>query len=237
MKKIIYSLAIVFLFVGCSDDVKFSDPGLQANKNNTVWKALEIFASRNTNGVVTITANADDGSITLKMASSAKGKYILGTANTNNKASHTIVLGNGVTYLFDTTPIKGPAATLSSLFSGGTAYTASSSAATTTSGLGAGLTVTTTVSAGTVASASILSPGTNYFTGDVVTISGGNNFANFSILNVEGSNGEIIITDNADGTITGTFQFNAKGTVANPNGSENVGFQKGNFYRIPIKQL
>ena len=237
MKKIIYLLAIVFLYVACSDDVKFSDPGLQANKNNTVWKALEIFATKDASGVVTIKANAEDGSITLKIASSSKGKYILGTANTNNKASHTTILANGTSYVFDTTPIKGPAAAITSLFSGGTAYTASSNAATTTTGVGAGLTVATSVSAGTVTSASILSPGNNYLTGDVVTITGGNNFANFSVLNVEGSNGEIVITDNSDGTLTGTFQFNAKGAVANPNGSQNVGFQNGNFYRIPLKQL
>lgn len=237
MKKIIGLFTVISLFVNCANEVRFSDPGLQANKNNAVWRAFEIIGTKNTDGTITIVANADDGSITLKMASSAEGKYILGTTNINNKASHTIVLPSGTPYVFDTTPIAGPAAAISSLFSGGTAYTASTSAATTTSGTGAGLTVSTTVSAGTVTKATILSPGNNYFTGDVITIVGGNNFANFAVLNVEESNGEIIITDNSDGTLTGTFQFNAKSPVVNLNGSQNVGFQKGNFYRIPLKQL
>ena len=237
MKKILGFFTIISLFVNCANEVRFSEPGLQANKNNVVWRAFEIKGSRNADGSVTIVANADDGSITLKIASSAKGKYVLGTTNSNNKASHTIVLSSGMPYIFDTTPIAGPAAAISSLFSGGTAYTASTNAATTTSGVGSGLTVSTTVSAGTVTKATILSPGNNYFTGDVITIVGGNNFANFAVLNVEESNGEINITDNSDGTLTGTFQFNAKSPTANLNGSQNVGFQNGNFFRIPLKQL
>ena len=236
MKKIICFLTIILLIVGCADEVRFSDPGFQANKNNQIWQAGTISATKDANGVVTITAESDtDGSIILKTASSAKGKYILGTANSNNKATHKIIVSSGVVYSFDTTPIKGPAAAISSLFSGGTAYTASSSAATTTTGIGSGLTVATTISAGAVATATVLSPGNNYLTGDLITITGGNNFANFSILNVEGSNGEIIITESTNGTISGTFQFNAQGATANPDGSQNVGFQKGNFYKIPVK--
>lgn len=235
MKKIIYFFVTGLVVTSCSNEVRFSDPGLQANKNNVVWKATEIIATKSASGVVTITANADDGSILLKMASSTVGKYVLGTANVNNKASHSLVLENGSTYLYDTTPISGPAAVLSTLISGGTAYTASSGTATTTTGNGAGLTVATTVAAGTVTNATILSPGNNYFAGDVITISGGNNFANCTVLNVEDSNGEIVITDNSNGTITGTFQFNAKSKVVNPSGSQNVGFQKGNFYKIPLK--
>lgn len=236
MKNILFLFTILLCVFGCSDEVRFSDPGFQANKNNQVWQSNDITAFKDANGVLTITANSDaDGSIILKTASSAKGKYILGTANSNNKATHNIALSSGLIYVFDTSPIKGPAAAISTLFSGGTAYTATTSAATTTTGLGSGLTVATTVSAGSVASATILSPGNNYLTGDLITISGGNNFANFSVLNVEGSNGEIIISDSSNGTVSGTFQFNAQGATANPNGSQNVGFQKGNFYRIPVK--
>ena len=238
MKKIIYSFVGILLLTACSDDVKFSDPGLQANKNNTVWKAVNVNATQDASGTVTITANAADGSLILKTAGSVEGKYILGTANSNNKATHTLASVNGAAaYVFDTSPIAGPAAAISSLFFGGSAYSASSSAATTTTGIGAGLTVATTVSAGSVTNAAILSPGNNYFTGDIIAITGGNNLAIFSVLNVEGSNGEIVISNSSDGTITGTFQFNAKGATSNPHGSQNVGFQKGNFYRIPLKQL
>ena len=237
MKKVIGFLLFVIAFTSCSDEVRFSDPGFQATKNYAVWKASEFSASRDLNGVVTIKALSEDGSIILKMDGSAKGNYILGTDISDNKASYSIDLPNGTTYVYDTAPISGPAAAFSPLFSGGTAYTSSMSAATTTSGSGAGLTLKTTVVSGTVSSVSILSPGNNYYSGDVITITGGNNFANFAVLNVEGSNGEIIITDNTNGTITGTFQFNAKSAVANPNGSQFVGFQKGNFYRIPVKLL
>jgi hypothetical protein len=43
----------------------------------------------------------------------------------------------------------------------------------------------------------------------VITIVGGDNNAKFRVLNVEGSNGEIMITEVSNGTITGTLNANA----------------------------
>ena len=56
-----------------------------------------------------------------------------------------------------------------------------SSSATTTGGTGSGLTVKTEVSLGTVTKVTILAPGINYTPGDIVTIVGGNNFAQFVV--------------------------------------------------------
>jgi hypothetical protein len=63
-----------------------------------------------------------------------------------------------------------------SLISGGSGYTAGVGQATTSaSGLGTGLTVTTTVVAGTITVATIVVAGTGYRQGDIMTVAGGLN--------------------------------------------------------------
>jgi hypothetical protein len=49
--------------------------------------------------------------------------------------------------------------------------------------------------------------------------------------------GEIIITefDQEARTVSGTFRFNAKNTVATPQGSTDLNFQEGVFYKVPIR--
>ena len=54
------------------------------------------------------------------------------------------------------------------------------------------------------------------------------------VLNVEGSNGEVVITENTGDTVTGTFKFNAINANNNPLGPEMVNFQYGTFYKIPV---
>ena len=46
--------------------------------------------------------------------------------------------------------------------------------------------------------------------------------------------GEVKITDNNLGTVTGTFRFNARNVFNNPLGGELVNFQYGAFYKIPL---
>jgi hypothetical protein len=49
--------------------------------------------------------------------------------------------------------------------------------------------------------------------------------------------GEIIITefDQEARTVTGTFRFNAKNTVSTPQVNDNMNFQEGVFYKVPIR--
>lgn len=237
MKKTIAFIVVSILLISCSQDVKFSDPGLQANKNNKTWKGLSISATQTSTGVVTINASAEDGEIVLKCASSSVGSYVFGTADVNTKAFHSTLLNETTSYTYTTTPISGPAAMISSINAAGTNYVDANAVATTTNGLGTGLKVNVKTIQGGVNEVKILAPGTNYTTGDIVTIAGGNNFANFTVLNVEGSNGEIIITNSKDGRISGTFKFNAKGETLNPNINQFVSFQNGNFYNIPLTKI
>ena len=81
---------------------------------------------------------------------------------------------------------------------------------------------------GLVTGVLINSPGNNYEAGDIITINGGNNNAKFKISSV------IEITDNSNGTLSGTFRFTAKNAFPTPLVNELVSFQYGAFYQIPI---
>lgn len=54
---------------------------------------------------------------------------------------------------------------------------------------------------------------------------------------IDVGDGEIIITefDQEARTVTGTFRFNAKNTVSTPQGNDNMNFQEGVFYKVPIR--
>ena len=239
MKKSIAFFIAVFIVCSCSQDVRTNTPGFQASKNSALWQGLTVKAtvfSGTATGLL-IEAEGEDGTVSIQTTGLALGTYYLGTGITGiesgNFATHTSTkTGAAVTYT--TAPLVGPVASIASpLVFSGNAYTASNSAAT-TGGTGSGLTVKTEVSQGSVTKVSILSPGNNYTPGDIVTIVGGNNYAQFVVQNVEGSNGEITITDISNGTVTGTFKFNAKSSAPVPNGSEFVSFQNGNFYKVPV---
>ena len=233
MKKLVFYAVAASVLLSCSEDIRTNTPGFQANKNNALWQALSVSATKLPTNQLVISAQAEDGEVTLTTATLALGTYYLGTNSNSNFAKHSsIKTGSNVTYTTD--PLIGPVASIATpLLFTGNAYTASNSAAT-TGGTGNGLTVKTEVTQGSVTNVSILSPGNGYTPGDVITISGGNNFAQFVVQNVEGSNGQITITDLSDGTVTGTFKFNAKSSAAVANGSQFVSFQNGNFYKVPV---
>ncbi len=236
MRRILFLIYISLLLISCTQDVKFNNPGFQASKNNKLWVGVNLSATKTASGQLNIVAQGDDGTVDLKIANFNLGTYYLGTNVNFNFASYNTTVG-GVFVSYTTAPLVGSVATieLPILYTGDN-YIASNSA-TTTGGTGVGLTVKTEVSLGTVTKVTILSPGTNYTPGDIITIVGGNNFAQFVVQNVEGSNGEITITDKSNGTITGTFKFNAKSATTVTNGSQFVNFQTGNFFKIPVKNL
>lgn len=64
---------------------------------------------------------------------------------------------------------------------GGTGYTSPQTGAATIGGSGSGLTVSTTVSAGAVATITVVNPGTGYKKGDIITVDGGNDDATFTV--------------------------------------------------------
>ncbi len=236
MKRIVIFTFVCLTFISCTQDLKSNSPGFQASKNNKLWTGVNLSATKSATGQLNIVAQGDEGTIDLKISNYNLGTFYLGTnVNSNFAAYNTTVSGVFVSYT--TAPILGSVATieLPILYTGDN-YVASNSA-NTTGGTGTGLTVKTEVSLGTVSKVTILSPGINYTPGDIITIVGGNNFAQFVVQNVEGSNGEISITDKSNGTITGSFKFNAKSASPVANGSQFVNFQSGNFFKIPVKNL
>ncbi len=236
MKRILFLTLISFLLLSCAEDIRLNSPGFQASKNNKLWVGVNLSATKSATGQVNIVAQGDDGTVDLRISNFNLGTYYLGTNSSSNFASYNTTVG-GLLVNYTTSPLIGSVATIESpILFAGDSYIASNSA-TTTGGTGSGLTVKTEVSLGTVTNVSILSPGINYTPGDIITIVGGNNFAQFVVQNVEGSNGQITITDKSNGTITGSFKFIAKSANPVPNGSEFVSFQSGNFFKIPVKNL
>ncbi len=234
MKKTISLLTIFILLASCSNDVKFNDPGFQVYKNNTLIKPTNVVAYKSVStGVVSIQASTDVENISMLITNSYVGSYYLGTSNSNTLATYNSV-SNGVIYNYSTTPKRGSINRISSIVTPGSGYTSSSAAQTTTTGGGTGLVVLTTASNGIVTSAKIVTPGNNYFPGDLVTINGGNNQASFYVENTVGTNGVITITDSSNGTISGSFKFNALNTDTSLTSPDVLNFTNGAFYKIPL---
>ena len=99
------------------------------------------------------------------------------------------------------------------------------------------MTVSTTADAsGAITAITISTQGNGYKGGDIITVVGGGNDCRFRVLNVQGSNGEIKITDydNLNMTVTGEFKFNAVNIENNPLGGAILNYQYGAFYKVPV---
>ncbi len=245
MKKIFFILTLLALFVSCEDDVRFYNPGLQAYRDDFLFRGVGITATKDASGKITIRALAEDQALVLNTSNSNVGTYYLGTTNQDNKATYMSSFEDNELF-YETEIFNGPVSKIApAIVSAGSGYETDctlvdgeylcNSSHETTGGTGNGLKVSIVANAsGAVTSARVASPGTNYLPGDVVTIVGGNGLARCRVLNIEGSNGEIEIT-NSDGTrISGKFKFNARKTNSNPNGLELVNFQYGEFYNLPV---
>lgn len=233
MRKILSLIALCFLTISCTEDVKFNDPGFQGLKDDYFWRASDARAYIN-DGKLTIEAYAPYEVLTLGTSSTNLGKYNLGTTNTNNFASYTSTFDD-IELEYGTIPTPGPVLS-ATIQNGGTGYGNASSVAV-TGGSGSGMSVTINVdSTGKVIAFTIMSRGNGYMTGDLVTVTGGNLNCKLRIQNVQNSNGEIEITefDNVKMTISGKFKFNAVNSNNNPLGGEVVNFQSGEFHNIQI---
>lgn len=245
MKKIFSLIVILVAFSSCQEDVKFNNPGFQAYRDGVLFRGIDVKAYKSTSGSITLVGLAQDEEVSLDVANSTKGTYYFGTTNQATKAFYDSSF-DGVDLSYATDIVFGPVAKMSSsMTSGGTGYVsdcvlvsgsyACSNSHQTTGGSGSGLSLAViTNTAGVVTSVKVASPGNGYKAGDLITIVGGGNNAKIKVLNVEGSNGEITITENTGDTISGEFKFNATNSNGNPLGGELVNFQYGTFYKVPI---
>lgn len=237
MKKLVLLFFGILLF-GCTDDVVFNNPSVQGRLDDVFWRAVNSNGTLSNNSV-TINGQTASESLSLTFplptGSSGTATYNLGTTNQNVTASVVKTIENEFDIFYETQNVRGPVENIDRILNGGTGYNAQAGVPT-TGGSGTGLKVRTTVELGVVKTVTVVFAGTGYKAGDIITITGGNNNATFRILNVQGSNGQIKVTeyDPVNKTISGTFRFNAKNIEDNPLGGESVNFQDGVFYKIKL---
>jgi hypothetical protein len=227
MKNILFLLVGVLSLTSCVNDVQTNTPALQAKLNNEVWRAKQAYVEV-VNGGLTITAFTFAETIVLKTTSTNPGTYVLGTTNQNNFISYSHEAG-GVTSEYDTSIYAGPVYKISNIVAAGTGY-ATITNVETTGGSGSGLKLDIVAnSTGGVSAVTIVARGDGYKAGDIVNIVGGtSNNARVKILNVQQSNGEIVIKELENGAFTGTFKFNAVDSST----GEVITFSSGIFYKL-----
>lgn len=228
MKKVVLLFVIVFSIVACEENVSFNDVAMQGRINNAFWKAVNVSAVKNSDGTITLSGINGFDQLDLKIASSNLGTYPLGTNNANNFAFYTFFQDKKE---YETSVYASPVNQIK-LINTGSGYLDTTSLAT-SGGSGSGLRVNIKADLfiGAITEVQVNAPGTGYKSGDLITISTGNNNATFEVINVTKSNGEITITDNSAGTITGSFKL----TAVNEANGETVIFRDGLFYQIPVK--
>jgi hypothetical protein len=231
MKKIVGTFVVFsLLFISCSQDLKLNnEPGFLSKKNNEVWKAESISSKKNGNSLVIEVGNGLDN-IYLNTSSTNVGTYYFGTSNISNFGIFTQNI-DGTVLTYSTSIVEGPVKSINSILNAGDFYV-SGIANTTSTGIGQGLRVFTTVNSGKVTKIDLVAPGLGYKSGDIVTILGGNGIAQIQVKDVIYSNGFVKITENKAGIIKGEFQFTAKRNTSHPFAEETVTFSEGNFYNL-----
>lgn len=229
MKKLVSVFVLLIIFSGCANEVTTNTPGFQAFKDDGLWRAIDVQAYVSPDGHLRILAMAENEQVELNMSSTAVGTYYLASVDDENAADFSLSY-NGDFLRYLTYDVNGPILNINNpVLVGGTSYSEDFFVSTTSLGGGSGMTVDTTVNDnGFVTGVLINSHGSDYEAGDIITINGGDNNAKFKISSV------IEITDNSNGTITGTFRFTAKNAIPNPTVNELVSFQHGAFYQLPL---
>jgi hypothetical protein len=227
MRKIILFLLFITMLQSCEKEVQFNNPAMQSRIDSDFWKANQISASKNSSGGATITGVGATGNMVLKTSSLAKGVYTLGTTNTQNFASFTL-LNNTNSFNCVTNPFLAPVNKVR-ILSGGTGYS-DSLLVSTTGGTGFGLKFSISTSNGVVTTATANIPGDGYFPGDVVTVSAGGSNANLLVENTSLSNGTIEITEYDGVTISGNFKFTAYDELVD----KIAIVRDGVFYKVPV---
>lgn len=101
MRKIATLLIAVLTLVSCGDEVEFSTPALQGNKNYELWRAEFFNASIGQNGVLTITGGNNIEDISFVLPSANTGTYLLSDTSAGRAD---FVDFNGVAYSTANTP-------------------------------------------------------------------------------------------------------------------------------------
>ncbi|MCL9807602.1 DUF6252 family protein [Flavobacterium amniphilum] len=228
MKKIILMLSFATALISCQSEVEFNDPAFQGRVNNEIWKA-NIKSAKIEGGQLVLEGTSTQYNMILRTASANVGTYYLGTTDQSSKATFDPI-SNTDSRLY-TTGINTAAAYEAILINGGSGYV-TSGIVSVSGGTGSGLKLNIEANAsGLVTKATINTPGSDYKPGDVVTINGGNNNAKVFIKTVANSNGQIMITKNADGLVSGKFKFTAYDAATR----EVVSCKDGVFYNLPIQ--
>lgn len=233
MKKIaLFIMSSIFL-LSCEQDIQINSPALQAERNNEFWRSKQTTVFVNSSGQVEITALSGYEKIVMKAAQNSVGTYTFGTTSTDNFVTYTLdktQTEDNIDEVYDSSDVLGPVNSVSNLLSNGLDYINESIVQTTSSGLGSGLRLKiTTNSNGSVSTVTIVSRGVGYKSGDIVYLVGGNNNAAVQVVNVQQSNGKIIIEKIENGLYSGSFHFN----VVNDEG-EVLTFSEGLFHKIPL---
>ncbi|CAM3783590.1 DUF6252 domain-containing protein [Flavobacterium cucumis] len=231
-KAALITILSIFLF-SCEEDIQISSPALQAKKDNMFWRSKQTTVSVNSLGQLEITAINGYDEIVMKTAQNSVGTYLFGTTNTDNFVTYTLdktQTEDNIDEVYDSRDVLGPVNSVSNPLSNGLDYINESIVQTTTSGTGSGLRLkVTTNSNGSVSTVEIVARGVGYKSGDIVYLVGGNNNAAVQVVNVQQSNGKIVIEKIENGFYTGSFNFN----VVNDEG-EIITFSEGIFYRVPL---
>lgn len=243
MKKQLLYLFLFLAFVSCNDDVKFNNPALEGQKDNVFWRAIDAKATLSS-GFLTIEGFTRNEKLTLKLPSPSTSvnyndksthiTYFLGTTNQNVMASFISSLSDLTLPRYETAVTPGPVHSVL-ITSPGKGYSAGISG--NTGGSGSGLKVSLEVNTlGVITKATVVTAGTDYLAGDVITITGGDGSARLVVQNVTSSQGEIVITgyDGIGKIVSGTYKFNAVNVNSNSSGEPTLNFKYGNFY-IPVK--
>ena len=227
MKNFLAIVLVVISLISCQDDVTFNNPGFQATINNESWKANTKSITKDRSGSLLIKGTSPYYSLELSVESGAVGTYKLGTTNLSNYANYYPVSNPDA--FFKTGITAAPVSSVK-LLNGGTGYV-TSSIVTTTGGSGTGLKVNVIANAnGIITGVEVNVAGDNYVPGDIIAIVGGNNDAQFEVVSVSKSGGEIVITENTGSTVSGTFKFLAFNSL----NDKVVSCREGVFYKLPI---
>lgn len=229
MKRLFSLIVILIAFSGCSDEISTPNPGFQAFKDGSLWKAEDFKAYIYPDGHVRIVGFMGNEQVELNLADTEEGIYY--TASTEDNWAGLTTTFNDEVLRYLTYDVDGPIPFVNNpVLASGSGYSQSFSVATSSSGDGVGMRVDTTVDdEGRVKSVTISMPGIGYEPGDIINISGGNNNAKFKILSA------IEITSFDEFGLSGNFRFTARNTYPDhPFANQLVSFEYGAFYRIPI---
>ena len=97
MKKILSILVLALVFASCEDEVRFSNPSVQGEKDNEFWRASDYNATV-IGGALTVYAYTPYEILTLTTSSTAPGKYTLGVNELNKASYSTEIDGSRSTY-------------------------------------------------------------------------------------------------------------------------------------------